>query len=703
MLAANITPVHSSPETESTTVEQANTTEELLPIQVSGWRTRKTNPVWKHFAPLHISARDYKCNTFVCLLCRNCGTNSTVKLGNGTSLSPTGLKNHLRSNHREEYDMIIRAQSDGEKNHDSTAKPSIMDHLTAKTDVKLVFKNNYTRWIVEENQKFNIGASQSFRNMIGSLSSKVTIPDRRELLYNLDGKRESTIKVIKTMLNGNSFSITVDHWTSIANENYGAITLHFIQNFELQTIILSFMKHQGGCSGEELAHQLYTSLQSWGLDVKKHLVAIVSDSCSNMNKFGMIVCNDHDVQHHYCADHILHLTALKAFATDTCIEPLKSLKALVNFINSSPQSNAKLVDCQKKISPGKKPLKLLNEVRTRWWSTYSMIQRANRLKQALLMMKRNEVMLRQQNRRQLAVSKLEQLCLDEDDFNTLGFLEELLAPFADAQRCLEGEKYVNISLIVLVIKKLQSALVGAYAAAEHEPQLQRVIEDMMNDFNERWGEEISYSSDVERVSGNRQKGIPKYAYWGAVLDPRTKRQTLALLEQDEKRQIWSDIQDELVTVAIRQEEEEQHNNGNICNNNNNDQLQRRPKGAATFLTIGYSEESNEGDDENNTMTIIADITLELAMYKADKGCLMNNENGNYYDPLEWWQNNHAKFPNVWKLAKCILSIPATSAPSERVFSAAANIIDKKRARITADNAEILMFLRGNKTLVNWDA
>jgi len=85
--------------------------------------------------------------------------------------------------------MIIRAQSDGEKNHDSTAKPSIMDHLTAKTDVKLVFKNNYTRWIVEENQKFNIGASQSFRNMIGSLSSKVTIPDRRELLYNLDGKR----------------------------------------------------------------------------------------------------------------------------------------------------------------------------------------------------------------------------------------------------------------------------------------------------------------------------------------------------------------------------------------------------------------------------------------------------------------------------------------------------------------------------------
>jgi len=72
----------------------------------------------------------------------------------------------------------------------------------------------------------------------------------------------------------------------------------------------------------------------------------------------------------------------------------------------------------------------------------------------------------------------------KDNFDTLGFLEELLAPFADAQRCLEGEKYVNISLVVLMIKKLQSALIGAYAALEHDPQLQRVEEDMLNDFNE---------------------------------------------------------------------------------------------------------------------------------------------------------------------------------------------------------------------------
>jgi hypothetical protein len=85
---------------------------------------------------------------------------------------------------------------------------------------------------------------------------------------------------------------------------------------------------------------------------------------------------------------------------------------------------------------------------------------------------------------------------------------------------------------------------------------------------------------------------------------------------------------------------------------------------------------------------LADIDLASSMYKIEKGCLMNNENGNYYDPLEWWNYKHAKFPNIWLLAQCIISVPATPAPSERVFSAAANIIDKKRAHIITDNANL---------------
>jgi len=53
------------------------------------------------------------------------------------------------------------------------------------------------------------------------------------------------------------------------------------------------------------------------------------------------------------------------------------------------------------------------------------------------------------------------------------------------------------------------------------------------------------------------------------------------------------------------------------------------------------------------------------------------------------------------LAERILNIPATSAPSEQVFSVAANIIDIKRARLTPENSNILLFLKENEEYVNW--
>jgi hypothetical protein len=50
----------------------------------------------------------------------------------------------------------------------------------------------------------------------------------------------------------------------------------------------------------------------------------------------------------------------------------------------------------------------------------------------------------------------------------------------------------------------------------------------------------------------------------------------------------------------------------------------------------------------------------------------------------------------------ILAIPATSTPSERVFSLAANIVDKKRVSLKPENIDLLVFLRGNKEFVDWE-
>ena len=63
--------------------------------------------------------------------------------------------------------------------------------------------------------------------------------------------------------------------------------------------------------------------------------------------------------------------------------------------------------------------------------------------------------------------------------------------------------------------------------------------------------------------------------------------------------------------------------------------------------------------------------------------------------LDWWRKYGPKFPHVAKVAQRILAIPASSTPSERVFSTAGNIITKKRACLSSENVDALVCLAMN--------
>ena len=64
--------------------------------------------------------------------------------------------------------------------------------------------------------------------------------------------------------------------------------------------------------------------------------------------------------------------------------------------------------------------------------------------------------------------------------------------------------------------------------------------------------------------------------------------------------------------------------------------------------------------------------------------------------MEWWSDNEEKFPNIAKLARKYLAIPASSAPSERVFSQMKIIVERKRWRMDPERLESVLFLRCNK-------
>jgi hypothetical protein len=85
------------------------------------------------------------------------------------------------------------------------------------------------------------------------------------------------------------------------------------------------------------------------------------------------------------------------------------------------------------------------------------------------------------------------------------------------------------------------------------------------------------------------------------------------------------------------------------------------------------------------------IDAELTLYRQEAPIAMKNNSGHYNNPLSWWSLNGRKFKYLSILASRILRIPATSAPSERVFSTVGLTISKDRAWLASQIANELFF------------
>jgi len=65
-------------------------------------------------------------------------------------------------------------------------------------------------------------------------------------------------------------------------------------------------------------------------------------------------------------------------------------------------------------------------------------------------------------------------------------------------------------------------------------------------------------------------------------------------------------------------------------------------------------------------------------------------------PLDWWKENEQKYPRVAVVARKVLAVPASSVPSERVFSSAGLLVNKLRNRLAPALVDGIVFLNKNR-------
>lgn len=220
------------------------------------------------------------------------------------------------------------------------------------------------------------------------------IPSKRALARTIIPTIYSDVKnQVQFLLNDTRHvSVTTDIWTSMNTDSFLTITAHFYPNdcIQLKTVVLCTKKLEKNHTGSYLAEMIFKEFNIWNIHNK--VVAIVTDGGSNMKAAVRIM----NIQHIPCIAHKFNLIDRQALcqSDDNTIivgQPndandikvlLNKCQGIVEFFKRSEIGKIMLSEKQKQLCVVE-VLKVKQDVCTRWNSTFFMIDRLVKLKEAL--------------------------------------------------------------------------------------------------------------------------------------------------------------------------------------------------------------------------------------------------------------------------------------------------------------------------------
>ena len=320
---------------------------------------------------------------------------------------------------------------------------------------------------------------------------------------------------------------------------------------------------------------------------------------------------------------------------------------LVTYFRKSSRAAHVLTTKQEALEKPKH--KLLQEVDTRWNSTYDMIERVMEQQvpvcAALIEMKRMDLLPK------------------DTECRLLEEMLQVLKPFKDVTVQVSAEKYVTASAIRPLIHHLtQNALRVQDADLSVIKAMKR---EMAKNLESRYQEPI----------------VKEMLDFACFVDPRFK--SMPFLDTNEREALQEDFLAEVMMHVIPEQEDERPDS-------DSDQADQEPpsKKPKTGLGMLLGNMFNI-PVEKRRMSIREKAEKEMRLYMQEPSPFVD------VNVLEWWKENCNRFPAIAEVARRRLCIPATSTPAERLFSKAGCIINSKRAVLDPDNASMLCFLAEN--------
>ena len=498
--------------------------------------------------------------------------------------------------------------------------------------------------IATDLQPTSIVNDKGFQEFLKVIDPKYIPPSRRTITRDLLPKIYNTCKVElqESLVQTTSCAITTDLWTSRSTQGYMTVTCHYVDgDGNLRSSILATPCLNVDHTGANIAEELGKVTHAWNVHDK--VVCAVTDSASNIS-VALRILKWSSLP---CFAHTLNLVVQGAIAADVELSGLKTkCKSIVSYFHRSVKASDHLAKVQKQLNLP--PHKLIQEVETRWNSTFYMFERYLEQHSAITTT--------------LCLLEKRELCLDNT--NVIHDAVQLLAPFEAVTTEVSTEYFASLSKVIPMVRSLQKLTITSTSKSVLRETL---LANMAHRF--------------ATVEHNNILAASTF------LDPRFKK--LGFTQPLAATQCEKNILSEMGDVLLNTNESTDLSQAAATDSSLSDTTTSNSEQAASTSLDVWSLFDARVNEVQGTQTTQSECIVEMRQY------LQANLLDRREDPIKWWSDNKALYKRLHALAKKFLSIPATSVPAERVFSKAGELISAKRNRLKETNVDTLLFLNKN--------
>jgi hAT family C-terminal dimerisation region len=523
--------------------------------------------------------------------------------------------------------------------------------------------------IAADMQPLSIVENIGFKRLLNVLEPRYKIPSRSYFTRTVIPDMYAAVRAkIQLEVDKAEFvSFTTDIWTNDNNvDSFLGLTAHWIDdNWCRKSVVLEMQPLESRHTGEVIAETIRGMIDKWHIDQRRTGV-FVRDNGSSMVKAARLL----GVADLGCYIHTTQLVVNDGLKSQCeVLEVIGTCRSIVGHFRHSTQATAKLEAIQKSLGITDDDIiqhRLIQDVPTRWNSTFYMLERLLEQKKAV----------------SLYTLEANIPILDAHQWNFLEQIVHTLRPFEEETRTAS----LATSTASMIIPSAR--LLMRFLQADDAGNKFSKVNDLLDIRPLRFAIYDSMSTRFVDIDSN------KICSLATILDPYFKTFFFATDAAKNQARKW------LLEETKRVQDQQQPTQPTASARNETvieSDIQVQPCTSSKSVLANYWAEFANSHTPQNTESI--DYQQEVERYLTEP---LKQRCDPLEDPVVYWKQRALGFPLVSKVARKYLATPPSSVSSERMFSTAGDVATEKRSCLLPKHTEMLLFLAKNLPFCNFN-